>query len=198
MKRSSNRRGRRGFTLMEMLIVLGILVIVFALAAPRFFGAREKANLNAAKVQIEAFRGALDKYKFDTNDYPATEQGLQALFQQPAASEDAVEGSTSSWDGPYMNKPALPKDPWGHEYQYAYPPERGSGDFPDIWCLGPDGEDNTDDDICSWVATKTGEGGEMEGELGGESGSDVQLDVNVGDVDLGGRSRGGTSGEDRF
>jgi general secretion pathway protein G len=203
MKRSSNRRGHRGFTLMEMLIVLGILVIVFALAAPRYFGAREKANLSAAKVQIEAFRGALDKYKFDTSGYPTTEQGLQALFQAPAASDSEgatqVEGSagTSNWDGPYMNKPALPKDPWGRDYQYAYPAERGSGDFPDIWSLGPDGQDNTDDDICSWVATKTGEGGEgaeKTADAGGKAGSDVKLDVNVGNTDFGGSSRGGSVG----
>jgi general secretion pathway protein G len=165
---------------MEMLIVLGILVIVFALAAPRFFGAREKANLNATKVQIEAFRGALDKYKFDTMDYPTTEQGLNALFQTPAGSEDE-EGSVSGWEGPYMNKPALPKDPWGNDYQYAYPPERGSGDFPDIWSLGPDGEDNTEDDICSWVASQEGEMGDELGDLGSED-----INVDVGDVDVGG------------
>jgi general secretion pathway protein G len=173
---------------MEMLIVLGILVIVFALAAPRFFGAREKANLNATKVQIEAFRGALDKYKFDTMDYPVTEEGLQALFEAPAGSEDE-EGTVSGWDGPYMNKPALPKDPWGNEYQYAYPPERGSGDFPDIWSLGPDGEDNTDDDICSWVTGEEGEEGE--GELGGDRERDAPRKVDVGDVSVGG-------GEDEF
>ena len=188
MKRSLNRRSRRqGFTLMEMLIVLGILVIVFALAAPRFFGAREKANLSATKVQIEAFRSALEKYNFDTNTFPTSEQGLQALFQAPADSEEGEEGSASNWDGPYMNKPALPKDPWGNDFQYAYPPERGASKDPDIWSWGPDGEDNTEDDICSWVTSKEGEG---EGELGG----DVEApdrNVDVGDVKVGG-------GEDNF
>ena len=179
------QRRRRGFTLMEMLIVLGILVVVFALAAPRFFGAREKANKNAAKVQVEAFRGALDKYKFDTRHYPSTEEGLQALFKKPAESE---EGSVDDWDGPYMNKPALPKDPWGNDYEYAYPPERGSGDFPDIWSIGPDGEDNTEDDICSWVGGKQGqgEGGDEEGgDFGEEIDTDVDVDVGA-DVDIGG------------
>ena len=172
---------------MEMLIVLGILVIVFALAAPRFFGAREKANLNATKVQVEAFRSALEKYYFDTNTFPMSEQGLQALFQAPADSEEGEEGSTSKWDGPYMNKPALPKDPWGNDYQYAYPPERGASKDPDIWSWGPDGEDNTEDDICSWVASQEGQG---EGELGGDADSGDR-NVDVGDVDVGG-------GEDRF
>lgn len=183
---------------MEMLIVLGILVIVFALAAPRFFGAREKANLSATRVQVEAFRSALEKYKFDTNTFPTTEQGLQALFQEPTDSEaagsqavgsegGAAGGSASNWDGPYMNKPALPKDPWGNDYQYAYPPERGAGKEPDIWSWGPDGEDNTEDDICSWVATKEGGG---EGELGEDSRSRTR-DVPVGDVSVG-------RGEDEF
>ncbi len=164
---------------MEMLIVLGILVVVFALAAPRFFGAREKAERNATKVQIEAFRHALDKYKFDTRDYPTTEEGLQVLFRRPAESE---ESSVSGWEGPYMDKPDLPKDPWGNEYQYACPAERGSGEF-DIWSFGPDGEDNTEDDICSWTVSKEGEG--VEGEFGREPDTDVNVDV--GDVSVGGR-----------
>ncbi len=190
MQRSRNRRSRRkGFTLMEMLIVLGILVIVFALAAPRFFGAREKANLNATKVQIEAFRSALEKYKFDTNKFPPTEQGLQALFQQPSSSEEVDEeegsGSASKWDGPYMNKPALPKDPWGNDYQYTYPPERGAGKEPDIWSYGPDGEDNTEDDICSWVSSKEGAAGGEEGGGGEDFGSQDRA-VDVGDVQIGG------------
>lgn len=179
------RKGRRGFTLMEMLIVLGILVVVFALAAPRYFGAREKANKSATKVQVEAFRSALEKYNFDTNVFPSTEQGLQALLTAPADSEEEGEGSASNWDGPYINKPALPKDPWGNDYQYAYPPERGAGKEPDIWSIGPDGEDNTEDDICSWVSSKEGEGSEGEDEFGGdmESGGG---NVKTGDVDVGG------------
>ena len=165
---------------MEMLIVLGILVVVFALAAPRFFGAREKAEKSATKVQIMAFQAALDKYKFDTRSYPATEQGLEVLFQKPAESE---ESSVSGWDGPYMDKPELPKDPWGNPYQYACPAERGSGEF-DIWSYGPDGEDNTEDDICSWTVSKDGEGGEDEF----ATDRDVDRDVDVGDVDVGGSS----------
>jgi len=176
---------------MEMLIVLGILVVVFALAAPRFFGAREKANKSAAKVQVMAFTAALEKYNFDTNVFPATEQGLQALVTAPADSEEEEEGSASNWDGPYINKPALPKDPWGNDYQYAYPPERGAGKEPDIWSFGPDGEDNTEDDICTWVSSKEGGGSEGEDEFGGgkESGGGMEPrggNVKTGDVDVGG------------
>ncbi len=155
---------------MEMLIVLGILVMLAALVAPRFLGARKKADINITKSQIGAFRGALDKYQFDTRTYPATEQGLGALLKPPAAGESEDAG-VSGWDGPYLDKPELPKDPWGHPYQYAYPPERGSGDYPDIWSFGPDGEDNTEDDICSWgTATAEGEEGEL---------TDIERDMDI-------------------
>ena len=175
---------------MEMLIVLGILVVVFALAAPRFFGAREKADKSATKSQILLFGGALEKYVLDTRGYPTTEQGLQALLSAPAESDsEEGEGSVSNWDGPYINKPELPKDPWGHDYQYAYPSERTEGEsgqhFPDIWSWGPDGEDNTEDDICSWVTSQEGEG-----ELGGDMAA-PDRDVDVRDVSVGG-------GEDEF
>jgi len=169
---------------MELLIVLGILVMLAALAVPRLLGTRKKAKLNTAESQIGLLRGALEHYALDNETFPSTEQGLQALFQAPADS-DSEEGSTASnWAGPYLNKD-LPKDPWGNEYQYAYPPERGSGDFPDIWSWGPDGEDNTEDDICSWGTATQGEG-----ELG--EGMDSDIDVDTGG-DVGG---GGT--EDAF
>jgi len=172
------RRTREGFTLMELLIVLGILVMLIALAAPRLLGTKKKANLKTAASQIGLLRGALEHYALDTEGFPTTEQGLEALLRAPADSE---EGAATNWGGPYLNKD-LPKDPWGNDYQYAYPPERGSGDFPDIWSLGPDGEDNTEDDICSWTASKEGEGegeGLGEDEFGGKR-EDTKIDVDVG------------------
>lgn len=63
---------------------------------------------------------------------------------------DKSEGS-NKWDGPYLTSTSVPKDPWGHEYQYEYPPTHGKGDYPDVWSFGPDGEDGTDDDIVSWT-----------------------------------------------
>jgi general secretion pathway protein G len=58
------------------------------------------------------------------------------------------------WDGPYLNSQLIPKDPWGNVYQYEYPPQRGQGDYPDIWSFGPDGEDGTEDDVVSWVVAE--------------------------------------------
>jgi general secretion pathway protein G len=149
---------------MEMLIVLGILVMLVALVAPRFLGAAKKADIQAAQTQIGLFKGALEKYALDTKNFPTTEEGLRALFAPPSAGESGEgEGvSTGGWDGPYMDGD-VPLDPWGNEYQYAYPPEKGTRDFPDIWSLGPDGEDGTEDDITNF-GTVGGEGDE--GDLG--------------------------------
>ncbi|MCS7238028.1 MAG: type II secretion system major pseudopilin GspG [Thermoguttaceae bacterium] len=160
------RRPRwRGFTLMEMLIVLGILVMLIALAAPRFLGAQKKADIQTAKTQIGLFRGALERYALDMKTFPTTEQGLEALITPPATAEASVPEGTgatpaapaSKWDGPYLNVSQIPLDPWGNPYQYRYPPERGTTDFPDIWSYGPDGQDNTEDDICSWGAPGQGQ-----------------------------------------
>jgi general secretion pathway protein G len=185
--RNPRRKDRRAFTLTEMLIVLAILVMLVALVVPRFLGASKKADRQTTETQIGLLRGALERYALDMKDFPTTEQGLQALLSPPAAGD--VEGtsttttsstpSSSSWAGPYLNKNELPKDAWGNEYQYVYPPERGSGDFPDIWSLGPDREDNTQDDICSWGGGNAAEGDEF----GAETGEDMNMDVDV-DVDL--------------
>ena len=183
--RRSRRALRRGFTLMEMLIVLAILVMLVALVVPRFLGAQKKADRQATKVQVEAFRGALERYALDTRTYPATEQGLQALLSPPADSADSEESGVSGWEGPYLNKNEIPKDPWGHEFQFVYPPERGSADFPDIWSYGPDGEDNTEDDICTWSTSSGGEGDEF-----GDMGDDMDMDIDV-DVDLSPPAGGG-------
>jgi general secretion pathway protein G len=154
---------KSGFTLLEMLIVLGILVMLIALAAPRFLGAQKKADIQTAKTQIGLFRGALERYALDMKTFPTTEQGLEALIGPPAAAESTTaEGTPSSgvagkWDGPYLNVSEIPLDPWGNPYQYRYPPERGTTDFPDIWSFGPDGQDNTEDDICSWGAPGQGQ-----------------------------------------
>ncbi|NLF71513.1 MAG: type II secretion system major pseudopilin GspG [Candidatus Anammoximicrobium sp.] len=171
-----HRRTRRaGFTLTEMLIVLAILVMLVAMVVPRFMGARKKADLQAAQTQIGLFRGALESYYMDMKAFPATEQGLQALLAPPAAAEEGgTQGAVSNWNGPYVNKDTIGLDPWNRDYQYAYPPERGSTDVPDIWSFGPDGEDNTEDDICSWTVT---------GGAGGDEGTEGQPRENL-DIDV--------------
>lgn len=168
MKRFHTRRrtNRRAFTLVEMLVVLAILVLLVGMVAPRVLKSQKKADINNAKAQIGMFRTCLERYAVDMKDFPTTEQGLAALVQPPddsaATSVDSFDsgettglggGSGGNWDGPYINQDAIPKDPWGNDYQYEYPPTHGAGEYPDIWSFGPDGEDGTEDDIVSWSTT---------------------------------------------
>jgi general secretion pathway protein G len=119
-------------------------VVLMGLVAPRILGTQKKADVSSAKTQIGLLRSALERYALDMKDFPQTEQGLAALAKSPTDTED------TKWEGPYVSTSELPKDPWGHDYQYEYPPTHSEGDSPDIWSLGPDGEDSTDDDVVSW------------------------------------------------
>jgi len=145
MKRSGNRRRPRGFTLVEMLVVLAILVLLVSMVVPRIIGSQKKADLNAAKTQIGMYKAALERYAIDCKGFPTTEQGLRALVEKPADLDENV-----AWDGPYVSGD-IGLDPWGNEYQYEC-----EGDDPRIWSFGPDREDNTADDVTSWG---TGSGG---------------------------------------
>lgn len=179
--------GRRGFTLTELLIVMAILVLLVSLIGPRLLGSKQKADINAVKTQIGMFQSALEKYAVDMNRFPATEDGLMALIARPGDggamsdstsdgsgsidSGDAASsasGSSSPWDGPYLKTETLPRDPWGNAYGYEYPPTHNKINIPDIWSFGPDGQENTEDDIVSW----TGDGGGSSGS--GSSGSDSE------------------------
>lgn len=136
---------RAGFTLMELLLVMAILVILLGLVAPRFLGTQKKANESAARSQIGLLKGPLENYALDMNNYPSTEEGLVALVEAPSDSE-----RPERWAGPYLDETSIPTDPWGNEFQYEYPPSHNEVDQPDIWSIGPDGEDGTDDDITNW------------------------------------------------
>jgi len=176
-------RTRAGFTLTELLIVMAILVLLVSLVGPRLLGSKEKADVNSVKTQIGMFQSALERYAIDMNRFPSTEQGLAALIAEPAADADggsfeddepALEGTEdaagggSNWDGPYLRTETLPKDPWGNSYKYEFPATHNRINTPDIWSLGPDGQENSDDDIVSW----TGDG------TGGENGAGDELLTN--------------------
>ncbi len=154
---------RGGFTLTELLIVMAILVLLVSMIGPRLLGTKKKADIKSVKTQIGMFESALDQYAIDNNNFPSTEEGLAALVASPAE-----EGDNSQWDGPYLKKSSLPKDPWGNEYSYEYPSAHSKDDAPDIWSFGPDGEQDTEDDIVSWIVA-SGEGGEED--LGEEDAS---------------------------
>ena len=141
VRRSPALRGARGFTLLELLVVLVILGLLVGVVAPRFFGQVGKSETQIAAAQIRALEDALDQYRLDMGGYPTTEQGLAALNAQPA-------GSTR-WRGPYLRK-GVPSDPWGNPYQYRSPGEHGEVD---LFSLGRDGQPGgTGDaaDITNW------------------------------------------------
>lgn len=131
----------RGFTLIEVLVVVVIIAVLAALVGPRLFAKVGMAKQKAAAAQIELFRTALDSFRLDTGRYPSSQEGLEALWTKPTGID--------IWAGPYLNKP-VPKDPWGHEYLYTSPGEHGEFD---IICYGADGTaggDKDDTDIVSW------------------------------------------------
>lgn len=134
------RKGN-GFTLLELLVVMVIIGLLAGYVAPRYFAQVGKSETKIARAQIDAFEKALEAYRLDVGRYPTTEQGLNALMQQPA--------SLSKWQGPYLKK-AVPPDPWGNVYFYKYPGEHG--DY-DIFSYGRDGKlggQGEDADIGNW------------------------------------------------
>ena len=144
--RKIRRSGSRGgFTLLELLLVVGILVMLVAFALPSFMGTQQQAQKDAVTSQIGMFEDTLRLYQSQNNVFPTTEQGLMALIEEPE--DDPVP---RRWAGPYIEDDEIPLDPWGNEYQYAFPGEHNENRKPDIWSFGPDGEDGTEDDIGNW------------------------------------------------
>ncbi len=134
----------RGFTFIEIMVVVAILAILAALVVPRIMGRTDDAKRTAAKVQIRNIEGALQLYKLDNGVYPTTEQGLKALIEKPS-----VGVVPKKWKlGGYLAK--LPEDPWGNPYKYLSPSQRG--DY-EIMSLGTDGEvggEGVNADITNW------------------------------------------------
>jgi general secretion pathway protein G len=144
MKNNTQRRRRAGLTLVEVMLVLVILMIIASLAVTAYGPIQRKAYINAAKTQIKAFKTPLQAYKLDIGDFPATGDGLEALRDAPTNLQNP-----DKWSGPYLDSP-VPLDPWGNPYQYEYPGKYDT-EQPDIWSFGPDGIDNTDDDVGNWM-----------------------------------------------
>jgi general secretion pathway protein G len=143
---SSLRRGTqvlaRGFTLLELLVVMVIIGLLAGFVAPRYFAQVGKSQIKVARAQIDAFDKALDQFRLDVGRYPTSEEGLQALMAQPSGE--------ARWLGPYLKK-GVPADPWGRAYVYQQPGTHG-GDF-DLLSYGKDGRpggSGEDADISNW------------------------------------------------
>ncbi|OWY37590.1 type II secretion system protein GspG [Xenophilus sp. AP218F] len=142
------RAAQRGFTLIEIMVVIVILGVLAALVVPKVMSRPDEARIVAAKQDIGAISQALKLYRLDNGRYPSSEQGLQALVQKPASAPEP-----KNWKpGGYLER--LPKDPWGNPYQYANPGTHGEID---IWSFGADGEpggEGNDADIGNWDSGK--------------------------------------------
>jgi general secretion pathway protein G len=134
----------RGFTLIEVMVVVAILAILAAIIVPRIMGRPEEAKRTKAQIDIKSIEEALNLYKLDNGVYPTTEQGLEALVKKPDTPPLALKWK----DGGYLSR--VPQDPWGRPYRYLSPGEHG--DF-DVYSFGADGEpggEGKDADVQSW------------------------------------------------
>jgi len=131
----------KGFSLIEVMVVILIIGLMTALIAPNVLGNTEEAKLKKAAVDIQQLEGALEMYKLRNNVFPSTEQGLDALVNEPTI--DPVPRNYPV-DG-FIKR--LPQDPWGSDYQLLSPGELGTID---LYSNGPDGQSGTDDDIGNW------------------------------------------------
>ncbi|HET7340492.1 MAG TPA: type II secretion system major pseudopilin GspG [Methylomirabilota bacterium] len=140
---SRRLRDQRGFTLIELMVVIIVLGLLVGLVAPRLFGRVGQSKMAAAKAQIELIGAGLDQYRLDVGSYPNTSQGVDALQKNPGV---------QNWSGPYLKK-AVPKDPWGNPYKYRSPGQHGEYD---LWSEGADGApggEGENADIVSWDQT---------------------------------------------
>lgn len=122
--KEKDKRKNKGFTLLEILIVVAIIGLIASLIVPNIIGRYEKSKEEIAKAQIEMLSSAIEAFKLDVGRYPNS-------------LDELINSSEPNWRGPYLAKKQIPKDPWGRDYQYKYPGEHGNYD---LYSLGPDGQ----------------------------------------------------------
>lgn len=142
MKRQCSGKPQHGFTLIELLVVLVILGLLASLAGPKVISYLGGAKSDSAKLQVEEFGASLDLFKLETGRYPTGQEGLQALVQAPSG--------LNGWNGPYLKKKAVPKDPWGNEYHYVSPGQHGTYDLSSLGADNREGGEGENKDLTSW------------------------------------------------
>ena len=129
-RKRRGRRADRGFTLVEILVVITIIGLVMGLVGPRVLNYLSDSKVKAAKIQIESLAHAIELYYLDSGRYPSSSEGLNSLIYRP--------GNTTGWNGPYLKGAGLPSDPWGKPYVYRAPGQHGAYD---IISYGADGQE---------------------------------------------------------
>ena len=144
MSRKLPRYNQRGFTLIELMVVIAILALLGGIVAPQVMNKLREARPQKAAIDIERIGLALDMYAVENAEYPTTEQGLDALLRQPTSQPEPV-----NWNGPYVKAGTRFLDPWGNPYIYESPSIHEGYDY-DLSSYGPDGQEGGGDDITNW------------------------------------------------
>jgi general secretion pathway protein G len=131
-----------GFTLIELLVVLVILGLLAGLVGPQVMKYLGSAKTDSARLQIEDLAASLDLYRLEVGRYPSTQEGLEALVEAPPGARN--------WNGPYLKKKQVPKDPWGNEFHYRSPGEHGPFDLYSLGADDSEGGEGESQDIVSW------------------------------------------------
>jgi len=136
------RHRQEGYTLVELLVVLAILGLLVAIAAPRLIKYLGSAKFDTAKIQVEKLGGVLDLYHLETGRYPSDQEGLTALVERPPQAE--------AWNGPYLKNRESLTDPWGRPYAYRSPGQHGDYDLYSLGADGKEGGEGENRDVTSW------------------------------------------------
>ena len=137
----SRKNGERGFTLVEMLVVITIIALIMSLVGPRVLNYLTESKVKAAKIQIQSLSSALDLLYLDTGRYPSSAEGLSTLVKPT--------GAMQGWNGPYLKGGSVPNDPWGKPYVYRSPTERAKYEILSYGSDGQEGGTGTAADIAS-------------------------------------------------
>lgn len=142
MTSMTERRKGRGFSLIELLVVLAILGLLAGLVGPQVMKFLGGSKTKTAKLQIEELGAALDLFHLEVGRYPTSNEGLVALVERPA--------SAPNWNGPYLKKKLVPKDPWGYEFIFRSPGEHGAYDISSLGADNRPGGEGENQDVFSW------------------------------------------------